>query len=78
MKAARFPALGTGRLYPPSPQELSLVLISVRGLVDPSALVKSMKNSSDPVGNRPRNVPASGTEPPEITRVALAYIFYSR
>jgi hypothetical protein len=61
MKLVRLSALRTGRLYRPH-QEISLVLISVRGWVNPSAAGR-MKNSNDTIGNWTRNLPTCGAVP---------------
>jgi hypothetical protein len=61
-------ALSTGCFYPPPPPEIFLVLVSVRGSVDPhghsvARRMKSVKNSNDTIGNRTRDLLACSVVP---------------
>jgi hypothetical protein len=70
----RYSAYEGGKVVSPThrpplpPQEIFLVLISDRGWVDPrghsaAGKIMSMKNSSDTIGNRTRDLPACSVVP---------------
>ena len=64
-KAPRIYRHEGGKVVSPTHQEISLVLISIRGWVDriTSRRIKSMRNLYDPVGNRTRDLSACSAVP---------------
>jgi hypothetical protein len=78
MKVVRLSALRTGRLYPPGKIPGTHFCLRLSRPQDHSATgrIMSMKNSSDTIGNRTRDVPACGSASTNCaTSCPIIYVF---
>jgi hypothetical protein len=75
--AVRLSALHAGRPLPPG---IFLVLISVKGCVDPRAIMQleglgQLKKSNDLIGNRTRDLPACSIVPQPTMLLRAPYLY---